>query len=467
MRLPSKYTFFSGHKIGMLFLFRNYLVVLLLVLSHGLAGQIPPPKTKVDFNDLLSSLWENPIAFDRHGKLTMLIDSIDKVSQLDLVNFLNKIYADGLIANESKANEGMMGSLNRKSTNRRNKKFIKQMKDGFRDKEKFPTHKVILADGDSWFQFPVFLKDIVDQLNERDDYAIASLAKGGDWLSNIIKNNSYLKSYVQLRPEVMLISGGGNDIVQERLSSLVDRPENIELSTAYMQEYTDYLITRLTDLTDSPNCNGDCHMPSEIKNELDNRRDSLVYDQQLVETLLRGRKFLNDRFYVLLTLHKLQYYLVLESLKKADEDYFSNELTIIVQGYDYTIPRFNKGPRLGQRIVNSVTDHGDWLALPLMTKGIINATDQRAVMTTIIFEFNEMLLDVISDPRFDYAKIFLIDCRGAIEKLSYLDRRFFWFDELHPSSSIFKEIAGAYMQCIDGKQKDRIYRLADRKMPAK
>jgi hypothetical protein len=153
--------------------------------------------------------------------------------------------------------------------------------------------------------------------------------------------------------------------------------------------------------------------------------------------------------------------LFLENLKKADPDYFYNHLTIITQGYDYPIPRFEKGPRIGQVFVNSMTDHGEWLKLPLMAKGIVNEYDQRAVMATLIFSFNEMLIDVLTDSRYTNANLFLIDCRGAIESMSHLKRKYYWFDEMHPSSAIFKEISKAYLSCIDGTQKEKVLRLND------
>ena len=438
---------------------------ILLLSAYGLLFLTPTeafaqPHTN-PVGQLFEELWENPIAFDRHGNLNRLVDSLGLVSQTDFLRIIDRIFEDSLIADGSLSGKGTIGYLNRLSTRKRNRKFESEIKHGFRDHEKYPNHKVIVADGDSWFQFPVFVSDIVDHLNNSEDLAILSLARGGDWLSSIIRENRYLKSYIQYKPDVMLISGGGNDLVKQRLTSLVDLPENVFISKTHMSEYRDYLITRLTDITDSPHCNDDCHIPEAVLNELDKRRNSVTYDKDLLNLLMHGRTFINDRFYVLLTLHKLQYYLFLENLKMADEDYFYEHLTIITQGYDYPIPRFNKGPRLGQTIVNSMTDHGEWLKLPLMAKGITNEYDQRAVMATLIFEFNEMLIDVITDPRYNKANIFLIDCRGAIEPMTHLRRKYYWFDEMHPSSAIFGEISKAYLACINGQQKGKIVRLQE------
>ncbi len=433
---------------------------LLFILSFLLsATDTSAQSVATHVNQLFDELWSNPIAFDRHGKMKLLIDSIDHVPPADFLNIVNRIFEDRMITDESTSSQGTIGYFNRVSGRKRAKRFNRSLKNGFRNSIKYPTHKLVVADGDSWFQFPVFIKDIVDHLNKREDLAILSLAKGGDWLSSVIKENRYLKSYIQYRPDVMLISAGGNDMVKQRLTSIVDKPENISFSQTQMDQYRDYLITRLTDIVDSPICNDDCPIPDAIARELTVRRDSVTYDKELLKLLMHGRKFITDRFYVLLTLHKLQYYVFLENLKKADPDYFYNHLTIITQGYDYPIPRFNKGPRIKQGIVNSMTDHGEWLKLPLMAKGIVDEYDQRAVMASLIFSFNEMLIDVIMDPRFDHANIFLIDCRGAIESMTHMKRKYYWFDEMHPSSAIFGEISKAYLSCIDGEQQEKILRL--------
>src|SRR5690606_13444516 len=113
---------------------------------------------------------------------------------------------DRKIINNSDADAGYIGKLNRKSQKKRDRKFWKKIKTGKVD-------KVILAEGDSWFEYPRFITDVIDHLNKRNDYAIKSIAYGGDWLSNILLENEYIEELSLLKPDVFLISGGGNDIV--------------------------------------------------------------------------------------------------------------------------------------------------------------------------------------------------------------------------------------------------------------
>lgn len=78
------------------------------------------------------------------------------------------------------------------------------------------TGPIIISEGDSWFQFPLILKDIIDWLS--DDYAIRSLDAAGDTLENMLNEGEY---YVELqrlidnhlRPSIFLLSAGGNDVL--------------------------------------------------------------------------------------------------------------------------------------------------------------------------------------------------------------------------------------------------------------
>ena len=82
----------------------------------------------------------------------------------------------------------------------------------------------IVIEGDSWFEHPI-IKDTFDWLSEKlqGKYALYSLAHGGDWLMNIIRDGKYISELPIIKPEVLLLSGGGNDLVDyNRLSLMVD-----------------------------------------------------------------------------------------------------------------------------------------------------------------------------------------------------------------------------------------------------
>lgn len=158
-----------------------------------------------------------------------------------------------------------------------------------------------------------------------------------------------------------------------------------------------------------------------------------------------GIKYLNKEFFGLLKVFKLQYKLLFQNLKD-NTNKFSN-LKIITQGYDYPIPSYKLGfglnPfKLHRPITNYLFKNGHWLKLPLQIKGIKDQETQNAILYAMIFEFNEMMIDVTSG----FDNIYHIDCRGLNDKST-------WYNELHPESKVFSKIAEAYQKCIDGKIK--------------
>ncbi|HEY0489325.1 MAG TPA: SGNH/GDSL hydrolase family protein [Telluria sp.] len=69
----------------------------------------------------------------------------------------------------------------------------------------------IVSEGDSWFQYPFLLDDVIDNLFDR--YAIYSLDAAGDLISDMVKQNELAAAVVHERPDVVLLSGGGNDVL--------------------------------------------------------------------------------------------------------------------------------------------------------------------------------------------------------------------------------------------------------------
>lgn len=69
----------------------------------------------------------------------------------------------------------------------------------------------MVSEGDSWFQYPILLDDIIDHLF--NDYAIYSLGSAGDLLREIIEEDEISDAIRRENPDVFLISGGGNDMV--------------------------------------------------------------------------------------------------------------------------------------------------------------------------------------------------------------------------------------------------------------
>lgn len=96
----------------------------------------------------------------------------------------------------------------------------------------------VVSEGDSWFQFPWPLTDVIDHLSNpffygSDDvanYAIYSLGAGGDLLSSsngkpgIIEQNEIPTALEKTGADIVLISIGGNDLLGDMGSILKEGP---------------------------------------------------------------------------------------------------------------------------------------------------------------------------------------------------------------------------------------------------
>ncbi len=69
---------------------------------------------------------------------------------------------------------------------------------------------VIVSEGDSWFQFPLLLADVIDHLYEQG-FAIRSLGAAGDTLENMLQEREYREVIRETGATIFLLSAGGND----------------------------------------------------------------------------------------------------------------------------------------------------------------------------------------------------------------------------------------------------------------
>jgi lysophospholipase L1-like esterase len=169
----------------------------------------------------------------------------DEIAKYFIVDENSDAFSPQVVANpkmiEDNGMEGAfaLNAFNKLARGRRNRKYRRRIKnwDGVR----------IVAEGDSWFQYPLILKDTIDQLIDTDNfqYAIYGLSEAGDLLSNIIREDEISEAIDRENPDVLLISAGGNDMVGEgRAATLVHKfsagrePENYPNDNfdAFLQE---------------------------------------------------------------------------------------------------------------------------------------------------------------------------------------------------------------------------------------
>ena len=100
----------------------------------------------------------------------------------------------------------------------------------------------VVSEGDSWFQYPFLLKDVIDHLF--DDYAIFSLGAAGDLVSEMLDQDEILAAIQQEEPDLFFFSGGGNDLLGDgRLKVALDsfkegRPAEDYPNAAFDQSLT-------------------------------------------------------------------------------------------------------------------------------------------------------------------------------------------------------------------------------------
>lgn len=109
-----------------------------------------------------------------------------------------------LVDDEGVEADVTMRFFNTMSKRRRQKKYHQKIKGGW-------TGLRIVSEGDSWFQYPFLLRDVIDQLF--DEYAIYSLGAAGDLVQDMLDQDEIVQAVRQQNPHVFMISGGGNDLL--------------------------------------------------------------------------------------------------------------------------------------------------------------------------------------------------------------------------------------------------------------
>lgn len=70
---------------------------------------------------------------------------------------------------------------------------------------------IIVSEGDSWFQYPILVEDVIDHLMR--DYAIRSLDAAGDTMKQIERADEFGDQIESTGATIFLLSAGGNDLL--------------------------------------------------------------------------------------------------------------------------------------------------------------------------------------------------------------------------------------------------------------
>ena len=254
----------------------------------------------------------------------------------------------------------------------------------YRHIERFPDRPIIVSEGDSWFQFPLLIRETIDHLS--DDYNVWSLGAAGDTIENMIYGKPGKRAFefmIGLRKhkanvKAFLFSGAGNDIIGE------DPKTKLPMLESLLRPF-----------------NGDTA-------DIDGHIDEAELEQRI------GR--IEDGYRRLI------------GHVRAEPGLES--LPIVVHGYDYAFPYpygddDRRSPPYAQK--------DQWLGRAFAAKGIHNPELRRAVIKRLIDRLYEMLHELEADPA--ETGVWVVDCRGALPDLTD------WNDEIHGTTDSYMEVS--------------------------
>jgi hypothetical protein len=251
---------------------------------------------------------------------------------------------------------------------------------------------LLIAEGDSWFDYP--LSDVLQELERNFDFDVESAAHMGDTLESMAYGASQHTDLVRIferlerdarLPRAILLSGGGNDIAGEVFGFLLN------------------------------------HVQS-------------------------GLAPLNDRIIDGVVEQRLRFAMVslIAAVTTIAEAHLGLTIPVIVHGYDYPVPD-GRGFLGGFWLLP-----GPWLKPGFDEKGHAVLKDTTQVMVQIIDRYNAMLASLPSYPGLRHVRY--LDLRRTLSN----DPRYYknsWGNELHPTKPGFGRVADKFQAVISGLAK--------------
>ncbi|HTU68082.1 MAG TPA: hypothetical protein VMF52_19200 [Steroidobacteraceae bacterium] len=244
---------------------------------------------------------------------------------------------------------------------------------------KAPSAGVLIAEGDSWFDYP--FHDVLQMLEDDYLYDVESVAHKGDCVEDMAHSGGQFEEFARrleklLRankvPKAILLSGGGNDIAGDEFAILLN------------------------------------HASSSLPT--------------LNEDILRG---------VIDVRLKNAYARIISGLTAIAQSYLGRPIPIITHGYAYALPD-GRGFLGGAWILP-----GPWLEPGFRKKGHGNFVENAGVVHQLIDRFNAMLTSVSATAGFGHVRY--LNLRGTL----YSDPSNYksdWGNELHPSKKGFEKV---------------------------
>jgi hypothetical protein len=249
------------------------------------------------------------------------------------------------------------------------------------------TAGVLIAEGDSWFDYP--LNDVLRMLEDNHAYDVESVAHRGDRVEQMAYGMGELEELTRrleklLRqnviPKAVLLSGGGNDVAGEEFGMLLN------------------------------------HARSAVAG----------LNQQVISGLIDERI-------------RTAYVTILGAVTAICERRLNRRLPILVHGYDYPVPD-GRGFMGGWWVLP-----GPWLEPGFREKGFEKMTERLRLIKQLIDRFNSMLRDVARMGEFPHVRY--IDLRNTLS--TGPNYKTYWANELHPTPKGFELVTNRFAQALE------------------
>ncbi|MCB1057947.1 MAG: SGNH/GDSL hydrolase family protein [Acidobacteria bacterium] len=245
------------------------------------------------------------------------------------------------------------------------------------------TAGVLVAEGDSWFDYP--FHDVLKNLEDQHAFDVESVAHRGDAIEEMAYGGGQLDELIRLleklnrrevKPKAILLSGGGNDLAGDEFAMLLN-----------------HALSPIAGLS-----------PAMI---------DAVIDQRI----------------------HTAYTTILSAVTKVCDDTLGHPIPVVVHGYDYPVPD-DRGFLGGWSFLP-----GPWLGPSFREKGFQALNDRKAMMVTLIDRFNDMLQAVVAIPAF--AHVHYLDLRNTLSTAP-ADYEDWWANELHPTKRGFRAVSDRF-----------------------
>jgi len=249
-----------------------------------------------------------------------------------------------------------------------------------------PATGLLVAEGDSWFDYP--LHDVLTMLEDEHGFDVESVAHKGDTVEDMAYSGGQFDDFARLLekvlrqgrvPDAILLSGGGNDIAGNEFAMLLNH------AASGLPPINDDVVRGVID----------------------------VRTRNAYASLISG-------------------------LKEIAMQLLKRPIPVVVHGYDYPVPD-GRGFLGGFGFLP-----GPWLQPGFQRKGFGDVDANTAVVGTLIDRFNAMLRQLSRSDGFEHVRY--VDLRDTLSHAAGYKRD--WANELHPTKSGFAAVADKIAKAI-------------------